>query len=235
MTTAAAPARAEETVTTRSPATPVVAILLAACAGAVDLWAITSLGGAYAGVATGNLISIGRAAGEGRFAALAPPGIAITGFALGVGCWPLLWRHQPQAVTGPLAAELALLTVVAGGWVATASHPGQAPTLALLAVAAMAMGAQSATALRLGEPTTYLTGALTGIVVALVSGKGLLRLTAARQLIALTAGASIAALLLVHLRWAVPVAAVAPLSAAMVVRGIPAMRARRHSPQEGTS
>ena len=57
--------------------------LLAAASGVVDLWAVTSLGGPFAGVVTGNLVTVGGAAGRGDATALWPPLIAVLGFALG--------------------------------------------------------------------------------------------------------------------------------------------------------
>jgi hypothetical protein len=56
--------------------TALVVILLAACAGVVDLWAITSLAGTFAGVVTGNLVGSPRAstssASPDRTTAFAP-------------------------------------------------------------------------------------------------------------------------------------------------------------------
>jgi len=77
------------------------------------------------------------------------------------------------------------------------------------------MGAQSSTALRLGESTTYLTGTLTGGVVALVTGGPRARVVALRQLLAIAVGAAGAALLVAVARPAVPGLAAVLLVAAL--------------------
>ncbi|MFC5140865.1 DUF1275 family protein [Actinomycetospora rhizophila] len=188
--------------------------LLAAASGVVDLWAVTSLGGPFAGVVTGNLVTVGGAAGRADAGALWPPLVAVLGFAAGVALWALAWRRRPDAVGAPLVAELVVLGALAVAW----AVPG-VPTLVLLAVAAAAMGGQSSTALRLGESTTYLTGTLTGAVVVLVAGGARGRVVALKQLAAVVAGAAVAAVVLGVLAWAVPVLAVVLVAGALVVLG----------------
>ena len=196
--------------------------LLAGASGVVDLWAVTSLGGPFAGVVTGNLVTVGGAAGRGDATALWPPLIAVLGFALGAAAWAFAWRRLPAAVARPLVAELVLLAALAVAWVVTGTAPQGATVLVLLGVAAVAMGAQSSTALRLGESTTYLTGTLTGAMVALVTGGSRRRVSGLRQLAALVVGAAAAAVLLAVLRWSVPVLAVLLGVAALAVLGRPA-------------
>src|SRR5690606_37236927 len=99
------------------------------------------------------------------------PGTAVAGYALGAAAWLLAWRSRPRALIAQLAAELALLAIVAAGWLLTDGHPGTAAGIALLAGASAAMGAQSAASLRLGTATTYLTGTLTRVLNDLVSGR----------------------------------------------------------------
>ncbi|MEJ2864901.1 DUF1275 family protein [Actinomycetospora flava] len=187
--------------------------LLAAASGVVDLWAVTSLGGPFAGVVTGNLVTVGGAAGRGDATALWPPLVAVLGFAAGVAVWSFAWRRRTQAVGWPLGAELAVLAALAVGWVLAA------PALVLLAGAAVAMGGQSSIALRLGESTTYLTGTLTGAVAALVTGGPRGPVAALKQLAAVVVGAAAAALLLALLRSAVPVLAIVLVVVALVVLG----------------
>ncbi len=196
--------------------------LLAAASGVVDLWAVTSLGGPFAGVVTGNLVTVGGAAGRGDATVLWPPLIAVLGFALGAAAWASAWRRRPAAVARPLSAELVLLAALAVAWGVTGTAPQGATVLVMLGVAAVAMGAQSSTALRLGESTTYLTGTLTGAMVALVTGGSRRRVAGLRQLAALVVGAAVAAVLLGVLRWAVPVLAVLLVVAALAVLGRPA-------------
>jgi uncharacterized membrane protein YoaK (UPF0700 family) len=193
--------------------------LLAGASGVVDLWAVTSLGGPFAGVVTGNLVIVGGAAGRGDVTALWPPLIAVLGFALGAAAWAFAWRRLPAALARPLVAELVLLAALAVAWVVTGTAPQGATVLVLLGVAAVAMGAQSSTALRLGESTTYLTGTLTGATVALVTGGSRRRVAGLRQLAALVVGAAVAAVLLAVLRWSVPVLAVLVVVAAIAVLG----------------
>jgi uncharacterized membrane protein YoaK (UPF0700 family) len=172
---------------------------MAACAGVVDLWAVTSLGGAFAGVVTGNLVTVGRAAGSLSPGDLVAPLVAVLGFALGVAVWSSLFR---RSVRGALVTELGVLVLLAVLW------PLAVPGPVLLALGSMAMGGQSSIALRLGESTTYLTGTLTGAVAALVvDRRG--RWSALRQLGALVVGATVAAVLLERLWWSVPRLAVA--------------------------
>jgi uncharacterized membrane protein YoaK (UPF0700 family) len=188
---------------------------LAACAGAVDLLALAGLGGAFAGIITGNLVTAGYGIGTADFAKIAPTGTAVAAFALGVVAWTRLWRGRPRAVVGPLLAELALLIVVAAGWAAAGAHPGTAASLALLALAAIAMGGQSVAALRLQASTTYMTGTLVTVLQDVVTGRAGRRGSALRQLTALVAGAAAAAVLLHALPWAVPLLPIVLLTASV--------------------
>jgi uncharacterized membrane protein YoaK (UPF0700 family) len=192
--------------------------LLALASGVVDLWAVTSLGGPFASVVTGNLVIAGEAAGRGAPRAVWPPLIAVLGFALGVAAWSLAWRRH-QSIAGPLGSELVVLVALTVTWVLERAAPPHGVGLVLLGLAALAMGGQSSTALRLGESTTYLTGTLTGGVVALVAGGPRARVTALRQLAAVAAGAAAAALLLGIAPSTVPMLAVVLLVAALVTLG----------------
>jgi len=208
---------AERGVTRVATATTV----LAAASGVVDLWAVTSLGGPFAGVVTGNRVTVGGAAGRGDATGVWPPLVAVLGFALGAAAWGFAWRRHPGAVARPLVVELVVLAGLAVAWPLTGTTPQGAAVLVLLAVAAFAMGGQSSTALRLGESTTYLTGTLTGATVALVTGGPRRRVAGLRQLAALVVGAVLAAVLLRDLRWSVPVLAVVLVAGALAVLGRP--------------
>lgn len=191
----------------------IVPATLAACAGAVDLLALAGLGGAFAGVVTGNLVTAGYGVGTGNFRLIAPAGTAVAAFAVGVLAWARLWHERPRAVAGMLLAELALMVVVAAGWIRTEARPGPLTALILLAVAAIAMGGQSVAALRLQASTTYMTGTLVGALQDVVTGRAGRRRAALRQLVALVGGATAAAVLLHFLAWAVPLLPVALLAA----------------------
>lgn len=92
--------------------TPFVLALMAACAGVVDLWALTSFG-AFAGVITGNLVTAGGAAGSLRLGELLAPLVAVAGFGLGVAAWSAFLR---RSVLGALIAELVVLVALAVAW-----------------------------------------------------------------------------------------------------------------------
>lgn len=195
----------------------IVLALLAACAGVVDVWAVVALGGAFAGVVTGNLVTAGHAVAVADSVELLPPAVAVAGFVAGVGLWSL-HRRRRDAVSAPLLAELVVLVALAVAWLLA-----PAATLPLLAGAAVAMGGQSSVARLLGESTTYMTGTLTGAVADLVTGDGR-RWSALRQLGALVLGAVAGGLLLEHLRPAVPAVAVLLAGAAVVVHAVGARR-----------
>lgn len=186
---------------------------LAATSGAVDLLAVADLGGAFASVVTGNLVTVGFGLGSGDLSRLVPPAVAVAAFAVGVVTVTQVWR---RSLLGPLAAELVLLLGVLAGWLASGTHPARPVELIVLALAGVAMGGQSVAALRLGAATTYLTGALTSALHDLVSGKAGGRRAAARQLLALVLGAVAAAGLREVARWAVPLLPILLLSTAIV-------------------
>lgn len=67
------------------------------------------LGGAFAGVVTGNLVNLGHGLVVRDPRVIVPVVVAVCGFAVGVVVWARVWRGVPDAVAGPLAAELAVL------------------------------------------------------------------------------------------------------------------------------
>lgn len=193
--------------------TLVASVALAATSGAVDMLALADLGGAFASVVTGNLVTTGFGLGTADLNRIVPSAVAVGAFGIGVVAVTFVWR---RSLLGPLAAELVLLLGVLAGWLATGTHPATPVALVLLALAALAMGGQSVAALRLGAATTYLTGALTNALHDLVSGKAGGRRAAARQLLALVLGALAAAALRGVARWAVPILPVVSLTTAIV-------------------
>jgi uncharacterized membrane protein YoaK (UPF0700 family) len=171
-----------------------VGTLLAAAAGAVDVVALVALGGAFAGIVTGNLVTAGTALSRLDGHGLVPIAVAVGGFTVGVLLWAWWWRRRPTVVVAPLAAEAAVLAVAQVLWFLD----GRWPVLALVAVA---LGGQSVAGLRLRMSTTYMTGALT------TAAHGLVRdldwrgaVDTLRQLGALVLGAVAAALLVQHAR-----------------------------------
>ena len=67
-----------------------------------------------------------------------------------------------------LAVETGLLAAFSGEWLAVGGHPAGASWVALLLLAAAAMGLRSAAVRRLGQiSTTYLTSTLTALFIGL--------------------------------------------------------------------
>ncbi len=146
----------------------------------------------------------------------------------GAGTWP---AH----ITLALFAELALLSGFAAGWEITGARPGGWVQFCLLAVAAAGMGIQSSAVNHMGltqVSTTFLTGTLTGLVSSLVShGSGVPdRWRRLGVLLGLTAGASLAGLLVATAPDGVPAL---PL-AALVTAGVLAWRPPRTERDRGS-
>ena len=160
-------------------------MLLAATSGAFDAIGVLGLGGVFASVMTGNLVLLGLGAGAHRGALAAHASVAITGYVVGVTVGIRTAGDRPQVraegwtrrVRLVLAVEAVLVVGFSVGWELAHGRPTPSAQLALVGVAATAMGLQSA-AMRLATgtstSTTYLTGTLTGVVAA-VAGRRPLR------------------------------------------------------------
>jgi uncharacterized membrane protein YoaK (UPF0700 family) len=153
-------------------------VTLAMTAGAVNAVTFVRLGKVFSSVITGNLALLGVAAGQ-RQGSLAENGsLALAGYAAGVLAGALVGRAVssdqriwPRQATVTLAAELLVLAGFSAGWLAADGRPAGSAQLTLLAVAAAAMGMQSAAVRRLGPlSSTYLTSALTSILEAIPIG-----------------------------------------------------------------
>lgn len=179
-------------------------VALAACAGASELLAVLTHGGAFAGIVTGNVVLVGAEGVTGEALDMLAPATAVGGFVIGVAVWHAVWRSRPQAVPSLLAAELVLLLGYAVAWLATTGQPSTLVGTAMLLVVATAMGAQSVASVRMRTYTTYLTGALTAAVQDLVARAPQRRITGLRQIGALVAGAAATAFALQHLHWSAP-------------------------------
>ena len=159
-------------------AVTVLAVLLTIGTGATDVASFTRLGDVFTSVMTGNLVLLGLAIGELSGALATHAVIAFAGYMAGVAIGARLVAAG-QAPGGPwhralpaaLLVELVLLAGFTVGWELTSGAPGGAAQLVLLAVAAAAMGTQSAAARGFGGSvsTTYLTGTLTTVVAAWVT------------------------------------------------------------------
>lgn len=221
----------------------VLLVALTLTTGAVDGTAFLMLGKVFSSVITGNLVLLGVAAGNQAGSPALHAGIALAGYCAGVAVgapiaahdWRLPWfpagvsgAAWPVAVTVTLLAELSLLIAFCVTWELTpgARRGTGAVQLALLVLLSAAMGMQSAAVRRLGQmSTTYLTSTLTGLVAGLATrrlppGAG----RSAGVLVALVAGALLAAVLIGHAPAVIPLIVLTP---AVVVTGIAVAR-RNH-------
>jgi uncharacterized membrane protein YoaK (UPF0700 family) len=180
-------------------------VVLSAAAGCLDVLCVTRLGGVFASVVTGNLVQLGRAITTVDGGLAAGTTAAVGGYALGVAAGTVALR---RAGTGwcrrtslVLAGEVVLLTCVAASWPAVGVQLGSGTTTFLLALAAAAMGIQSAVTISSGvsgASTTYLTGTLTAAVRSLAADPRRITPVAATavRLAALLCGAAGGALVL---------------------------------------
>jgi uncharacterized membrane protein YoaK (UPF0700 family) len=147
-------------------------LLLTGVGGYVDAVSYLALGRVFTANMTGNTVLLGLAIVQGDAAGAGRSALALGGFlaggALGARLVALAARPQvwPRGVTVALAAEGALLVALAV--VHAAVVAGESTLLVgRVALAALAMGVQSAAARRLdvsGVTTTFVTGTLTSLV-----------------------------------------------------------------------
>jgi uncharacterized membrane protein YoaK (UPF0700 family) len=148
----------------------------------MDVASFTRLGGVFTSVVTGNIVLTGLAIARGSVSLLLHTLCMFGGYVAGVVAAARIgWFHSagsPSAedpswaphVRVALSVELALLGGVAVGWFATDGRPLGVLQFCLLALAAAAMGVQSAAVEQMGlkgVSTTYLTGTLTALVTSL--------------------------------------------------------------------
>jgi uncharacterized membrane protein YoaK (UPF0700 family) len=147
-------------------------LLLAIVGGGVD--AVIMLGfGVLTAAQTGNTILLAVALSQHHFATGLSSAVSIGSYIAGTALGELLidMRREPLSrtprVRAALVVELAAVLGLFALWQATASNPSTRTSLPLIVLAAVAMGIQSATVLRLhaGPATTYVTGTLTTFTV----------------------------------------------------------------------
>jgi uncharacterized membrane protein YoaK (UPF0700 family) len=152
-------------------------VLLTITSGAVNAVSFLALGKVFSSVITGNLVLLGVAATTHSSVEAIHASLAIAGYVAGVliGA-PLAARrsHQggtwPASVTATLAAELVVLAGFSVGWELSDGSPHHGAQLALLIVAAAAMGMQSSAVHRLGRmSSTYLTSTLVAVLTGLAT------------------------------------------------------------------
>jgi uncharacterized membrane protein YoaK (UPF0700 family) len=202
----------------------VIAVLLTFASGASDVASFTRLGNVFTSVMTGNITVFGLSLARGSASLAIHTALAVAGYVAGVAAGTLIGRYRaarapdkpsaepageqwPAHMTLTLAAELALLTGVLVGWEVTGSRPAGPAQYVILAVAACAMGIQSAAVVQLGlgnVSTTYLTGTLTGLVSEIFRPDAKVGWRRPGVLAGLLAGASLAGVLVANAAWAVP-------------------------------
>jgi len=211
---------------------PAILLLLTFGTGLVDALSILGLGRVFVANMTGNVVFVG-------FALVGAPGFSLAGSLVAlaaflVGAWGggLLVarsaRHRGRLLRNALLVQTVLFLVALVLWGVLA---GTGAELAVLAVAALALGVQNSVVRRLAVPdmtTTVLTMTLTGIGADLRRGDVA---TAVRRLVAVAAmlaGAVVGAVVVLHagvgaaLVAVTALTAVALLAAALAARGEPA-------------
>jgi len=157
-------------------------ILLLALAGAgVD--AVVILGfNVLTAAQTGNTILLAVAIAEGRLAVGISAAVSVVGYVIGAAASELMISASATSRLGRAGLTVALVAegLLLGGlivlWRVVGPHPPPGTIAALVALAAVAMGIQSAVVLRFhaGTTTTYITGMLTtfttGMVRSLLAG-----------------------------------------------------------------
>ena len=208
---------------------PPLLIVLTIVTGVVDALAYLRLGHVFVANMTGNIVFLGfAAAGAGG---LSVPGslLALAFFLCGgIAAARLAGRlgnNRRHGLRVAVAVELVLSAVAVAVAAFAGQHLGSGSRYALIALLALAMGVQNATARRLAVAeltTTVLTLTLTGIAADSWLG-GASGARTARRVLALGAmllGAVLGALLLLH------VAPVAPLVLAVALLTLVALGAR---------
>jgi uncharacterized membrane protein YoaK (UPF0700 family) len=185
--------------------------VLALAAGSVDALSWLALGKVFSAFMTGNVafVAVGLSSHDLGLALRA----AIAVCAFGVGAWATasVMPAQRPGVLWPTGATVGLLGCALAQlafwviWLAAASHPDATLRVVLLAISALAMGMQTATALALGVHAVFTTAATaTWTVLVGDSAHWTATRTERRRLalvlVGLLLGALAGALLLAHAR-----------------------------------
>jgi uncharacterized membrane protein YoaK (UPF0700 family) len=165
-------------------------LTLTAAAGSADAVSYLGLGRVFTANMTGNLVLLGIAIGQGQLAGSIRAVIAFAGFVIGVLLGVRLTEgfpspsggrqgggratpRWPHSATLALLAEVGLLLGLVAGWEIIGERTAPVAIDILIALSAGAMGMQTAAARRIGVvgvTTTFVTGMLTGLIAALVTG-----------------------------------------------------------------
>jgi uncharacterized membrane protein YoaK (UPF0700 family) len=208
----------------------ILTVALTAGSGSLDALAFLGLGKVFVSVITGNLVLFGIGLGQSEHELALRVAVAIASYAVGATAGAAITgRAQadqpvwPARVSAALLVELALLAGFAGGWELAAARPAGAAQLTLLAVAAVAMGLQSAAVNRLALPgfsSTYLTSTLIRAVTELVLGPRHHVGVKIAALASVVVGALAGALLITTSPRFAPAIAIAALTAVLVTSAI---------------
>jgi len=144
---------------------------LAAAAGVLDAASYLGLGQVFTANMTGNTVLLGVALAQGSGGAALRSAVALAAFVAGVALGVFVGatvRRPSWALVSRLALPLELLALAAllAGWLALGTA-GAGARVGLIALAALAMGLQSAAARAAGPQgvaTTYVTGTLTNAI-----------------------------------------------------------------------
>lgn len=175
---------------------PGLLLVLTLVTGLVDAVSFLALGRAFVGNMTGNVVFAGLAVGGVSGFTVLPPLLSVVSFFAGaIAGGRVAARfglHRGRHITVALAVEAALV----GAALVLAATPTL--THVQLALLALAMGVQAATARRLGVPdlsTTVLTQTLTGLASesVLAGGSGPNQARRIAALVALACGAAVGA------------------------------------------
>jgi uncharacterized membrane protein YoaK (UPF0700 family) len=155
-------------------------VALAIASGSLDVSAFLRLGGVFASIMTSNLIFVSLAAVKANATLGQHCATALLSYIAGVGAGSRARPSGPESRLGTrrlgilLTAESILLAIYGASWVAEGAHPEGWQQLTLRGVVTFAMGLQGAVARGSGDAdagTTYMTGALTGMVARVVTGR----------------------------------------------------------------
>ncbi|MER7792333.1 YoaK family protein [Streptomyces sp. NPDC097640] len=169
------------------------AVALTMVTGSMDAVSFLALGGVFTSVMTANLSLLGMSAGARDPALAGHAVLAVTGYVLGALMSGRIVRGPEKArlARRALGVELVALGALWALWASAGGHPGGGRRQVLLALAAVAMGGQSALVRAVAPPglsTTYFTGILTNLLADLAA-TGRVRRVSAGLLGALVVGA----------------------------------------------
>ena len=215
---------------------PPLLVVLTVVTGVVDALAYLRLGHVFVANMTGNVVFLG-------FAAAGAGGLSVWGSLLAIACFlpggiaagrlaSRLGDDRRRQLYAAATVELVLCSIAVAVAAVAGQNLGTGSRYALIALLALAMGVQNATARRLAVAdltTTVLTLTLTGIASDSRLGGGSGAHTT-RRVIAVAAmllGAFVGALLLIHVRPVAPLV----LAAALLVLVAGVARRRLHAGQ----